>query len=95
MPFIINYQMKRYHDGVKCLSILICFFTEKPSFRFRFYVAKVRGSFLLPIFLGNCFRLNLSGGPALFIDRLIFDGRPLKIITFCKQCFDKLYILFK
>ena len=26
---------------------------------------------------------------------LNFDGRPLKKIGFCKQCFDKLYALLK
>ena len=92
MPFIINYQMRRYQDGVKCSSVLI-FFTEKLSFRFRFYVAKVRGSFLLSIFLGNCFVFKSFWRPSSF-DGLIFDGRPLKLITFCKHCFDKLYTLF-
>ena len=39
--------------------------------------------------------LNLLEDPALFKDGLNFDGRPLKIIGFSKQCFDKLYVLLK
>ena len=43
----------------------------------------------------NASHLNIFGNPALFKDGLNFDGRPLKIIGFCKQCFDKLYTLLK
>ena len=75
MPFIVNYQMGRYQDRIKYSSVIKSV-TDKPSFRFRFWVAKVRG-------------------PALFKDGLNFDERPLKIIGFCKQCFDKLYALLK
>ena len=35
MPFIVNYQMKRYQNGVKYSPILI-FFMRDPIFRVRF-----------------------------------------------------------
>ena len=38
---------------------------------------------------------NNRANPALFKDGLNFDGSSLKIIGFCKQCFDKLYTLLK
>ena len=84
--------MRRYQDGVKYSSVLRLF-TDKPNFRFRFYVAKLRGNLLLSIFLGNCFTFNFFGAPAFLKDRLNFDGRPLKIIGFWKHCFDKFYAL--
>ena len=37
--------------------------------------------------------LNFFGDPAISKDGLNFDGRSLKIIGFCRQCFDKLYAL--
>ena len=37
--------------------------------------------------------LNLFEGPPPFKDSLNFDGRQLKIVVFCKYCFNKLYAL--
>ena len=54
MSFIVKYQMRRCQDGFKYSSVLN-FFTDKPSFRLKIYVGKVRGNLLLSVFLGNCF----------------------------------------
>ena len=95
MPFIVNYQIKRYQNGVKYSSILN-FFMDKPSFRFRFQVGKVRGNFCCSQFDWVIVsHFNYFGGLAFFKDRLNFYEKPLKIIGFCKQCFDKLHALLK
>ena len=94
MPFIVNYQMRRYQDGVNYSSVLNLF-TDKLSFRLRFQVDKSRGICCSQFSWVVVSHLYFFGWPAFFKDGLNFDGRPLKIIGFWKHCSDKLYGLLK
>ena len=57
MSFIVRYQVRKCHDEFKFSSVLN-FFTDKPSFRLKIYVGKVRENLLLSVFLGNCSALK-------------------------------------
>ena len=75
MSSIVNYQTRRYQDKINYSSV-VTFFTDKSNFRFRFWVAKVRGNLLLSICLGNCFVFKFFWRPSSFKDGLNFDEGP-------------------
>ena len=91
MSFKVNYEMRRCKDGVNYSSVHNLY-TKNQVLGSGFMLEEICCSQFASVI---DLHLNLFGGMALFIDGLNFDGRPLKIVGFCKQCFDKLYALLK